>query len=453
MKSDPLLIYGLGISGRSAAQLAISLNIPITLYDDRISNLDLGELSKYPILNPLSLATQHPQPLVFMPSPGIAETHKTYQKLYKYCHYRLRSEVDFGLQHIPIPILAVSGTNGKTTCCAMIKHLFAQHHIAVTIAGNSQIPTTELAQKLKTTPLSALGCVLELSSYQISASVLTDFDVTILTHIDCDHLHRHGSMDEYVKIKWRLSKETSSRSQPRHLITTSHVCDLTAKQPRSPRQLTIVPSSGCIKELKYLACHGTITFAHQLYHHYHSDDVYSCEKNDQQKHTLYQLAHSTAEELMNGLDNFSGLEHRMERITPPHIHPCLFINDSKSTNLSATAYAIRAVSPSASVLILAGIPKQHSHTLNIPRHIKWIIVIGTHAQTIITTLIRPHQQPVTVIDHVRTLGPPLTQIITDHHIECVLFSPGGSSTDQYNNFADRGDDFKKTIENFCIQSA
>lgn len=450
-----LLIYGAGVSGIAAARLARHLDIPIWIYDD---HRELGELplelrsafiADLPHLT--SLISEHPCTLI--PSPGIPPA--TYAQLAQHCRAGVLSEVDFGLNHLEgRPILAITGTNGKSTCCAMIQYLFEQVQIPLKIMGNFGVPVSERALEAAANG-PELGYILELSSYQLAQSQQLGFPVAMITNIHADHLERHRSLPAYIATKWRLSTHAQQPART-YLITPPQVLEHIHHHelPLPEHQLIITAgessSAGlrpmsCDHELKQLASWGCRYFARHL-------------RSRLKTHPgLDHLAGMDIAQLTQRLENFPGLPHRLEQLTPASQDgSCTYINDAKSTNLSATTYAIAALAPQQprTLLILGGIPKSApdkttAARLNIPPWVLWVAIIGTHAQAILATLTHSagtHLSTAATLSQLLQPAASFRQQLKERGIECVLFSPSGSSLDQYPHYAARGDDFKRLVQ-------
>ena len=463
-----LLIYGLGVSGIAAARLATHLHIPVEVWDDNLSAIRLPQdLTNLAIANPHHNMNTLTTQATLMPSPGIPECTPIYQQLLHHCEQRLFSEVDFGLSHLPAPVLALTGTNGKSTCCAMIRHLFECYQLKLEIIGNFGTPTTQAAlAHLQSPPhnqaaVSTIGYILELSSYQLSQSRSVDFPVSVITNFAPDHLERHHTPETYFRIKWQLNQATAAKQHPQYLITTAAVLSHQQRYglPTSSRQIITTPTSHCVNELKHLACHASHYFANYIDHH-HSPQL-----NPNTRQALHHLATTQPHDLLLQLQSFRGLPHRLETINPTarrgapdhkSSFQCEFINDAKSTNLHATAYAIRSISsfPHNTLLILGGIPKSSAESarLMIPAWIKWVVIIGQHTSSIHQSLnlLSTADTQITTAPTLKSLMKPSATFIHQlkhHQITRVLFSPSGSSFDQYPNFAARGRDFTSLIPN------
>lgn len=457
---NQLLIYGAGTSGTAAAHLACHLGMRTWLYDDHRPPhqvpAELRDKFIVDLQHLKSLVGAHPTTL--MPSPGTTETSSTYRQLAQTCRAGLLSEIDFGLNHLQAPILAITGTNGKSTCCAMIQHLFKGAQVNLPLMGNFGIPVTQRALEAATTQPS-LGYILELSSYQLAQSQQLTFPVAIITNINADHLDRHLSMSAYVATKWRLAPQAPEDTT--HLITPPHVLEQIHHHELPVRGDQIIQTragpSATVQtpmdlELKQLASWGCRCFARHL-RQYHKGRL-SVEAN----HGLKRLADLAIAELTQQLEDFPGLPHRLERLglTPQGEPAVTYINDAKSTNLSATAYAIATLAPEqpSTLLILGGLPKSApvgspAPELVIPPWIRWMVIIGSHAQDIQATLVHSantNLSTVPTLSHLLQPAEAFLRQLRERNISCVLFSPSGSSLDQYPHYEARGGEFKRLVQ-------
>lgn len=434
-----LLIYGLGVSGIAAARLASYMKIPISVWDDSPDLQLPHDLDTIPSVSLLDPDVASVPQMTLMASPGISEKKPMYQKLLQLCGQRQLSEVDFGLSHLGAPTLGVTGTNGKSTCCAMIQYLFktAAH---LPILGNFGYPVCEAALLAKSSPSQQpVGYILELSSFQLAHSKLISSPVCVFTNFAPDHLSRHGNMSQYFATKWRI---IGSQKNLATLITTEKVI---AHQKRFALPLgeTYVVSQKDITypsdELKLLACHATKQFSHYL--------IGQLPNLDQKlADALQKLSQQSIPLLYRRLEDFGGLCHRMERLKTS-VKGVLFINDSKSTNLHATTFALSCCQPDRILLILGGLPKSapQKAALKLSSAVKCVVIVGEYAGEIQKQLDQEVQTlHITSLDEL--LGGGLMGLLEEWQIQCVLFSPGGCSSDQYPNFQARGEHFKKVVD-------
>ena len=386
-------------------------------------------------------AASMPQ-MTLMASPGISEKKPMYQKLSRLCNHQQLSEVDFGLSHLGAPTLGVTGTNGKSTCCAMIQHLFktAAH---LPILGNFGYPVCEAALLATSSRhQQPVGYILELSSFQLAHSKLMDSPVCVFTNFASDHLSRHGNMSQYFATKWRIINQRCQSSLA-ILITTEKIIAhqksfaLPLGEAYVVRQKDITCPTD---ELKLLACHATKQFSYYLFKHLQRSD---------QKLTdaLQQLSQQSIPHLYRCLEDFGGLPHRMEQLKAS-VAGVSFINDSKSTNLYATAFALSCCLHARILLILGGLPKfapQKPATLKLSDAVKCVVIVGEYAREIQKQL-EPAAVKILQISSLDELRGGLMDLLKEWQIQCVLFSPGGCSSDQYPHFRARGEHFKAVVD-------
>ena len=388
----PLLIYGLGVSGIAAARLAQSLGHKLYLWDDFKQSADLPhDLQNHPqvfflkpaltapLLNRTILESQIPPSerphLKLIASPGIPELTLTYQELLKFTHYQTLSEIDLALSQLKKPVFAITGTNGKTTCCSLIHHLFQFVGLNLGLIGNIGRSASDAA--LSEHSSIDCGYILELSSFQLSTITSINSSIVVFTNLTPDHLDRHGDLESYMRIKWRSIQQNSA---PRTLdfpclITTDEVLQLQQNYQLDLNGFHTItaPQNTSFDSSKLLACLATQKIARFLLRQNPSS-------------SLRDLAGKTLEHLYTNLLSFKGLPHRYERLPHPLY---LVINDSKSTNYQATQFALAKLPPKNTLLILGGIPKVQDKThptfLQLPDHIQLVLIFGHH-----TNIIKSH---------------------------------------------------------------
>ena len=192
-KNKKCLVYGLGESGRSAIKLLTTLNAHVFFYDEDINYYNqigyVKDLSKekfdYCII-----------------SPGVKVKGNENIEILKQNKTKILSELDLGYLFIKGKIIAVTGTNGKTTTCMLLYKILKEAGKDVYLCGNIGLPITNLYGK--TNKNSVIVC--EVSSFQLETSSLFRCEVGAILNIKPDHLDRHGSFEEYVEVKRKLLK-------------------------------------------------------------------------------------------------------------------------------------------------------------------------------------------------------------------------------------------------------
>ncbi len=315
----------------------------------------------------------------------------------------------------PHKVVAITGTNGKSTTTALVHHILGTAGIPTTMAGNIGLPI--LTQQ----PLSDGGVyVLELSSYQIDLTHSLDPDVSVLLNVTPDHLDRYDGVDDYAASKARLFAMQS----PDHVAVIAAEDDYTraiAGQVRGKRVL--VSSADVRDQSRWPSLQGP----------HNAQNVASAVA------VVRALGISdTVTEL--ALATYPGLPHRMERIAEKN--GVLFVNDSKATNPTSTAPALAAFP--AVHWILGGLPKSHDLDACAPYldHVKAAYTIGEAGPTFARLL--SDKLPVKECEMlVEAVGCAARDAKPG---EVVLLSPACASFDQFKDYEARGEAFRAAVE-------
>jgi UDP-N-acetylmuramoylalanine--D-glutamate ligase len=335
------------------------------------------------------------------------------------------SEIDLAVllfHHFDIipTIIAVTGTNGKTTVTSWISHL-----IQAPAFGNIGIPLISAVDPSTKYP----AVVVEVSSYQIEQSHYFAPDISVILNITPDHLERHGTMEEYATQKARLLENT---------IAKDHVIYL-ENDPYIRRYIEKYPTQKVPYSLSHPLAKKTATI--QLKGNHNQENAIA-------SYLAAQIYGLPTDIIDTRLATFSGVEHRIEPI--PNPLGIEIYNDSKATNPDSTIVAINAFAAPIH-LILCGYDTQlplEPLIDPILAHVKSIIVFGEIKTRFISIF---NSDP-------RTLSIPVHQCDTlqeaiQHSLkvaqksEIILFSPSCSSFDQFQNYEDRGRQFKQEVQN------
>jgi UDP-N-acetylmuramoylalanine--D-glutamate ligase len=325
----------------------------------------------------------------------------------------------------PHKVVGITGTNGKSTTTALVHHILKTAGVPTTMGGNIGLPI--LAQE----PLPEGGVyVLELSSYQIDLTQSLDCDVAVLLNITPDHLDRYESFEAYVASKERLFKmQTPGQHAPGHFaVIGAQVITIAGAVPKTPRlfftddvfQFTDFREAD---QKNWPALRGW----HNLENA--SAAIATCLHLD-----------VTEEAIEEALRTYSGLSHRMERIREKD--GVLFVNDSKATNPTATAPALAAFEKIR--WICGGRAKTDNLDECTPYfgHVASAYTIGEAAE-LFERLLSPHIR----VKNCGKLDVAVREAAADAHPgDTVLLSPACASFDQFRDFEDRGDQFRRLVE-------
>jgi UDP-N-acetylmuramoylalanine--D-glutamate ligase len=292
----------------------------------------------------------------------------------------------------PHKVVGITGTNGKSTTTALVHHILKTAGVPTTMGGNIGLPI--LAQD----PLPRGGVyVLELSSYQIDLTQSLDCDIAVLLNITPDHLDRYESFEAYAASKHRL-------------------LDMSRGAIVRGRDVGLDQSDWPALQGPHNAQNAAAA-------------IETCE-----------LLGVGEGEIAEGLRTYPGLPHRMERIREQD--GVLFVNDSKATNPTATAPALAAF-PSIR-WILGGQAKTDNLDECAPHfgHVRSAYTIGEAAE-LFEKLLSPHIP----VKNCGKLDAAVRQAAADAKAgDTVLLSPACASFDQFRDFEDRGDQFRRLAE-------
>lgn len=353
---------------------------------------------------------------------------------------RIASEVEVALHFLDVSrIIAITGTNGKTTTTALIAHLLRGLDLEAVEAGNIGTPLSEIASREQQPKWISL----EMSSFQLHDTPSLKPDVGVLTNLSPDHLDRYASVEEYYSDKARLFANADPNSAwvvneddkavmrmvrdvAGHKFPFSIVGEATAHLDARSNQLVVLGAPLLSREdLPLLGQHnvGNALAA--------SLAVMAADRSHQTQKARKGIA--------TALKTFRSLPHRLELVG--EFGGVQWINDSKATNVSSTAVAIDGMER-PTVLLLGGRHKGEAYTPlaeAVRRKVKRVIAYG-EAAPIIATDLRP------VVDVVR-LGSDFEEVIRVAKAaaragEAVLLSPACSSYDMFSNYEERGERFR-----------
>ena len=348
------------------------------------------------------------------------------------------------------PVIAITGTNGKSTTTALVGHILAQSGFDVQVGGNIGKPVLELEP-----PSAKTVYVLEMSSYQIDLTPGLVPDVSILSNITPDHIDRHGSVDNYAAVKARLLKQTSKSGQivigvddpPTSAIFTRHAAN--GGPPAVPVSVGKVLGRGVfvVDGTLYDAQGQRAAKVMDLAAAAHLPGAH----NWQNAALAYAAAKPFAKDgraIAQAIADFPGLAHRMEDVG--RIGKVRFVNDSKGTNAEATARAL-ACYPDI-FWILGGKAKDGGIDGLAPffPRIRKAFLIGDAAQGFAAALDGKVAYDMCGTLEAATRAAAAAAMQSPAPSPVVLLSPACASFDQFRDFEHRGDVFRALVANLRV---
>ncbi len=439
-----LVILGAGESGVGAALLAKQQGFDVFVSDGgMIANKFLTELNESNIAYEQGF---HSTDLILnadeiIKSPGIPEKADIIKKI-RAKNISIISEIEFAFRFIGnSDVVAITGSNGKTTTTALTYHIFKHAQKDCAMVGNIGF---SFARQVAVDPKPVY--VAEISSFQLDDIKTFRPKVAVITNITEDHLDRYDyKVENYIASKFRIIE--NQRENDVFIYNLDD--DLTMKMiPHYPIKSTQAP----ITMSKELPQGAYLTNA-KMYLKWKSEEIQMSVEDFavKGKHNQYNsMAASMAataldirkEKIREALQTFESLEHRMEKVAT--IKGVEFINDSKATNVNSTWFALESMKKSV-ILIMGGVDKGNDYNLlkeMVAEKVKAIICLGVDN----TKINDAFGEIVPLIVNTENIQDAVkTAFHYSNKGEVVLLSPACASFDLFKNYEDRGNQFKEAV--------
>ena len=356
------------------------------------------------------------------------------------------SEIELAWRFLRGKLVAITGSNGKTTTTALVAHILTTAGIPTLVGGNIGTPLLALVESSTDSTVT----VAEVSSFQLETIDAFRPEIGVLLNLTPDHLDRHASFEEYAAAKMRLFANQLDRD----------CAVLNADDPEVTKRMPAKQQVFWFSRQKRVAA-GAFLRDGQIFFRHDGEEV-PFGRRDQiplrGEHNLENvlaacaaayLAGSEPAAIANGVKTFRGVEHRLEFVA--EIGGVEFFNDSKATNVDAALKAIEAF-PGPLIVILGGKDKGSPHTPLIEplkQRARTTILIGAAADRIAADFgdAVPYVHAET-LDRAVHLAASAAQ-----PGDTVLLAPACSSFDQFENYEQRGRAFKDLVRSLESRSA
>lgn len=447
LKGKKVAILGLGQTGVSVVNACLRSCVKCIAWDDDDDKNKLIENNKNVQLINLRLEknwkNQNIKALIV--SPGIKDSHPAI-KIAKEKNIRVYCDIDLLFNNCKnAKYIGITGTNGKSTTAALVYHLLKLAGVKTAFGGNIGFPVLDLPK---------LNCegwyVLEVSSYQLYLCEDIKFDIAVLLNLSPDHLEYHGSLKKYQDAKMKIVQHQTSKDK--FIAGVDDSATVGCAMQVSKKNRLVIPISannlipgglGWLDGILFDARDNSVKKIT-------SDKKISLkgEHNKQNISAAVAIAKCLdipEDKIIEGLESFTALEDRLAKITT--INNVVFYNDSKATNVASATKALQSF-PSC-IWICGGQAKKNDDWPGITLYIKNIkkaFVIGENAK-MIGDIISPFI-PVEYCDTVsQAVNLAYKKAVTLSGEQIVCMSPGCASFDMYDNYAERGKDFVKSVNN------
>lgn len=446
------LILGYGVSGHDAARLLSMNDIKFTVMDDnpeRITTAEALWLKTHGegIVNADKAAEliQNNAVECVITSPGVAKTHCVLQAA-QHSGIAILSELSFAAGFLSGKKIGITGTNGKTSTVHMLYEVLNRQHVVAVKAGNIGNSLSGEAVKM---PQSE-AYVIEISSFQLEFADTLELEGAIITNIAPDHLGRYKNYEDYIQTKFSILnrvKKNGFAVMPYAVwksynppITKDIRCYLVGEQKKQGMEITADVDgiwmlennrSKCMlgkNDMKFLGLHMYTNAALVL-------AANKCMGRDNDC-------------AVDAVRNFNGLPHRIEWVAS--YNGVNFYNDSKATNPDASERALECFLDKSVVLILGGQDKKCSlEGLKnlICRCVKHLVLIGESKP-----IYQQYFNGIVPYDCADTLEEAVWSAYGHAKTgEIVLLSPACASFDMFTGFEERGNEFKRFVQQLINQ--
>ncbi|KAF2341749.1 UDP-N-acetylmuramoyl-L-alanine--D-glutamate ligase [Flavobacterium tistrianum] len=379
---------------------------------------------------------------VVMKSPGIPDKSPIVKKLIA-AGVKVISEIEFAFPYTEAMTIGITGSNGKTTTTMLTHHLLKYAGLNVGLGGNIG---KSFAWQVAENKFDAY--VLELSSFQLDGIINYRPDIAIITNISPDHLDRYEyKYENYINSKFRI---TMNQTENDYLIYDADDEASTEWLKKNKTKAKLIPFSLTKKfdegasinnnkmEIKINQEEFTMDTEHIALEGKHNM------KNAMAASSVAKLMQIRNATIRESLSNFQGVEHRLEKVLK--IQNVQYINDSKATNVNATFFALDSMN-APTVWIVGGVDKgnDYNELMSLVREkVKAIICLGIDNRKIIDAF----GNVVDIMVEVNNMNDAVktAQRLTEKG-DVVLLSPACASFDLFENYEDRGKQFKQAVHN------
>ncbi len=443
-----VVILGAGESGTGAALLAKAKGYEVFVSDKgAIKDKYKDELVRHKIEFEEGKHTEEKifNAALIVKSPGIPEKAELVKAI-KVKGIEIIDEIEFGFRFIQGKVIAITGTNGKTTTTLLTYHLLKAAGFSVALAGNVG---ESLASKVAHSKHE--WYVVEISSFQLDGTKNFKPAIGILLNITPDHLDRYDNkFENYIASKFQLIQNMEAND---HFICYGDdpvIASAIQAQKPTPRMVNISLKADAKTQVHY---DGEVM-------HFGFDENFTVTQSEttlKGPHNLINtmaavsaayLAGAKLNAIREGLKTFKNAPHRLEHVGT--INGVDFINDSKATNVDSVVYALGSYHQSL-IWIAGGIDKGNDYNLikdQVSKKVKALICLGTENEKLknffgglVKTVLETQSVSALVRLALREAKPG----------DVVLLSPACASFDLFKNYEDRGDQFRRAVQELKME--
>ena len=441
-KTQKFLVAGISRSGVSAAEFLLARGASVFLYDDvtggAVEKSERAlEQKGARILGPEDLSAAVRDADVLVLSPGIPIDHEL-AIAFKKAGKRIIGESELGCLFLRAPMIAVTGTNGKTTTVTMISEILKAAGEKAIACGNIGLPLCSVVEELGYDGLA----VAEISSFQLETLSSVQPHVAVVTNISEDHLNRHYNMENYIFLKRKLLRNMRESE-----VAVLNFDDATVRG--------FADSAKC--KVKYFSCNervdGAYLFEGGLY--FEGEKVMEAsELSLRGRHNLQNALAAVCAARIAGVESriiretlasLKGIRHRIEFVR--EVNGVTYVNDSKGTNVDASVVAIDSMQ-SDTVLLLGGKDKGYDYDKLFAKirdsRVVHAVLYGENRFKLLNGAVKNNYSQITLCADFEIAVKIAS--MTAKRGQCVLLSPASSSFDRFSNYEERGEKFEEIVK-------
>ena len=439
LKNKNITVVGAGRTGVETSNFLVSRQASVTLVDIK-SRIELEKNihSLLPKVRTLFECSEIPisSDLIVL-SPGV-DIHASFLEGARKRGVQIISEIELAFRFTKTPIIAVTGTNGKSTVTTLIGDILRQAGKKVAVGGNLGTPFIAL---LEQEPVDYF--ILEISTFQLEGIKTFRPDIAIILNITPDHLDRHKTVEEYVNLKGRIS---AFQNEEDILVLNKDDESVMKQGERCKAKKVFFSLLDKVVEGAYLKNGSIFTYFDEKEQNILSVGKLQTAMQFQTENLLSAivvatLVNATKSDIANVAMRFKGLDHRVEWVRT--VHGIDFVNDSKGTNVGALHKSLKIFSRPI-VLIAGGKDKGGDFRVLkelFKEKVKHLVLIGETKNKFREILNGSfsYEDAESMEDAV---GRAMKKSIAG---DIVLLSPGCSSFDMFESFVERGNQFKEIV--------
>ncbi len=429
-KKKSVLIYGMARSGLAARDFLLKKGARVFTYDDKDKQKFKLEKLDFVVI-----------------SPGISENNELY-KLLKNNNIPIISELELGCKNIQGNLIAVTGTNGKTTTVLLLSHILPNS----SAAGNIGVPITSLCEKSNKKD----NIVCEVSSFQLLHTEMISPNISVILNLSPDHLDRHKTYQNYIDTKCKIFKNQTDKD-----ICILNYDDLETKKLHYKTNARVYYFSTHDQIQNFDYC-GVYLSNNEIYFKYGVSNLFIMTTDNIKLLGEKNLENILASiicacllgvsplEIAKKVNSFEPLPNRLEIVKDEG--KILYINDSKATNIASTLGDVQAIKL-PTILLLGGSDKgEDFRTLfkNLPEYIFKCVIYGATKDDMQKCADDVGYKDIITCENFEDgilKGKQLCKELLENNREkcCLILAPACASFDEFKNYEQRGEMFKNLI--------